>query len=301
VRGNAEVKVYVVRVGALVPVEMEPLGIELARIRGLYCAVDRETAERHNKDRPNFVLVPAADSRRWRAATKALLRAMKTVRRRVRGRRLRSANYGAVIARVGGYVRDACEVYRDKAGDLSRLVEAAQERQMRRRRDGRDHQEHHREVRERWERGLEHRNRDKRAAMAGAPGEPAWAYVLYTLGARHRCFRIRLPAVEDHALLPSHGLPIEIATRTGLTPQQVQSALAAERSRHRHTIVEWGPDTKSVLEEWHESGTVEKAWQELTGELVDPDPRPPNEQRESQRFGGPSSDYFGPGGFGPHI
>jgi hypothetical protein len=295
VRKDAEVKVYVARIAALVPrdMEMERVLIEVSRIRELYCAVDRETAERHNRDHPNFIRASAAESARWRAASKAFLRAMKTVRRRADRRLLRGDYVGKAFA--------ACQDFRMKAEALSWRVKEAREREWYRVLNSREYRESYRETEERWARGLEERKRAKRVAMARAPGKPVWAYTLYTLSARHRCFRIRLPSVEDGALLPSRGLPFEILSRTGLTPKQVQSALAEERSRYRHTTVEWAPDTKIVLEEWHESGTVERAWQELTGERVDPDPRPPNEQRESQRFHGPSSNYFSPGSFGPHC
>jgi hypothetical protein len=295
VRKNAKVKVYFAWVGALVPVEMESLAIEVARVRGLPCAVDRQTADRYNKDRPNFVLAPAADSRRWHAATKALLRAIKTVQRRS-GRRLLRPNEDT----LRDYAHNACRDYREKADDLSWQVKAAQESRMLQMRASREYQQRDREIRDRWDRATEELKQKKRAAMASAPGEPVWSYMLYSSRAGHRCFRIRLPAV-DQEVLPHDGFHMAILTRTGLTPEQVQSALAEERSRHGSTTVEWAPDTKSALEEWHESGTVEKAWQALTGELVATDPRPPEERRESQRFYGPSSNYFSPGGFGPHI
>ncbi len=265
--GGALTTVYFVRLGSLIPVHgVEVTGAEVEAIRGLFCAADRDTADRYYRRWDNSVQASAAKADRWRAAAEAVLRAMDTVCEEKRGAsahlyppyvsaagrilwkarhgrrnaRLR-ADYDATVRRLGDDVLAAYRRYREQAADLTELVAAE------------------RELREQEKRARERRERTERAgAMTGAARAAVWAYAL-TDGDRRR-FEIHLRTFARHA----PGL-----VRTGLTAAQVRAALTDERARHPHTVVRWSYPTRLALEEWHRSGDARLAWQALTGEPID--------------------------------
>lgn len=265
--GGALTTVYFVRLGSLIPVQgVEVSGDEVEAIRGLYCAADRDTADRYYRRWDNCVQVPAADADRWHAATETILRAMDTVREEQRvagahlyppyvsaaGRLLWRARHGRRNARLrAGYdttmrrlredVLAAYRGYRDRAADLTELVAAERER------------------RERDKRARERRERAERAAaMTGAAREAVWAYGL--TDGEHRRFEIHLRPFARHA----PGL-----VRSHVTAAQVHAALADERARHPGTVVRWSYPTRLALEEWHRSGDARLAWQAITGSPIE--------------------------------
>lgn len=129
--------------------------------------------------------------------------------------------------------------------------------------------------------------------MADAPGQPVWAYGLRERTSTDpRYFEIALQTVSELRDPRSR-------VRTGLTLEQVQAALTEERASDPYIVVRWASETRLTLEEWHQGGSVEGAWQQLTGVLVDPWPRI-TEQSRAQRTYGPSNTYFSPGGFGSY-
>ncbi|MEV5434251.1 hypothetical protein [Streptomyces sp. NPDC052701] len=276
----------------------------------LYCALSPGSPDRQRYD---FVYAPAADAERWYAATEAFLRAMKTVdeenrqaslhlypksgllarvlwrvRHARRNRRLR-AGYPTTMERLRRDVLTAYRDYREQAGDLTRYVRTVREQEKRRKRALWEQAEQ--ECRERDRRA----RAERAAAMAEAPGRPVWGYRLRPgHGGGDQVFEIFLQTV-DRARETEGG-----RMRTGLTPEQVQAALTEERSRDEYTEVTWLYNTGLGLEEWHDSGRKELAWQQLTGVLVDRWPRSTEKSRSQSRTYGPSSNYFSPGGFGIH-
>ncbi|MBC2908071.1 hypothetical protein [Streptomyces cupreus] len=290
-------------------------GEEVDAIRDLYCVASRDIAERHRGDwRWRLsVYAPAVDVERWHAALEEIQRAMETVdeeegqahrhlrwipgvlprtlwkiRHARRNRKLR-IDYDATMERLRYDVLTAYRNYREQAGDLTRLVTAAREDEDRRLRALQERTE--REDRER-----EVQERTKRAAvMADAPGRPVWGCrVRPRKRTEDQYFEIFLQAIDDVG--DTRGGSV----RTGLTPEQVQAALAEERSRDMYIAVMWSHNTRRALEEWHDSGSAEEAWRELTGVLVDTLPRITEQRRSQKRFYGPSSNYSSPGGFGTH-
>ncbi|WP_267883301.1 hypothetical protein [Streptomyces sp. NRRL S-1022] len=81
--------------------------------------------------------------------------------------------------------------------------------------------------------------------------------------------------------------------RTGLTPDQVQTAFTEERVRDQYTAVMWSYNTCRGLQHWHDSGFEHRAWQEITGVLVDPWPRLP-QSRPARQKDGHSGRGYGP-------
>ncbi|MFB9834772.1 hypothetical protein [Actinoallomurus acaciae] len=269
--------------------ELNVDGAEVRAIRDLYCVIDEDLGH-HTPDR---IPAPAADVRRWLAATRTIVQAMGSAREQERRahrpfvmrrrhrilwqlrhltskRRLR-ADYEATVERLRGDVLAAYRAYREQAGDLTEYIAE------------------HLARREREQRERDQRERDQRAeVMAGGPHRPIWAY-----GVRdHRSLRvleIYLPAAEPYRRADTYA-------RTGLTPQQVHSALTGERAHHPYTGLTWSYRTRLALEEWHDSGKAETAWREVIGEPVELFPQPPGSRPKSPRHYGPSSNYWSPGG-----
>lgn len=306
--GYAQVRVYYARLYELMsqyPMNVD--GDEVTRIRSLYCATEGGTPERLRHGELPFVDASAADAQRWYAATEAFQRAMARVteqrdaaqrhlhwvrgvarpfwkaRHALRNRRLR-ATYDATMERLRQDVLSAYRDFREQAGDLTPYVHAEIERRERERRERQEQREEERRRREPGER------MERAAAMAGAPGEPVWGYTLLETRPDSHYFQIYLQTLEE-VRDPRGGV-----AQTDLTPEQVQAALTEERLRDRYTVVMWSHQTRLALEEWHASGRAADAWCELTGTLVDPWPRI-TEQAAQRRYYGPSSTYFGFGGY----
>ncbi|MFI6449438.1 hypothetical protein [Kitasatospora sp. NPDC050543] len=312
--GNAEVTVHFARLRDLMPVyPLNLTGDEVDVVRDLYCAVSSELAARHRRDwRRSDLDASAADAERWYAASGEILgvveRMVEEERRALRalyrkpgmlpralwnaghapGNR-RRARYDRTMERLRHSVLTAYRDYREQAGDLTPRIQGEHERQERRMRELRAQMEEEQREREPRERAA------RAAAMAGAPGEPVWAYAVHErTSTLPRRFEISLQTVSE-----VRATGREVA-QTGLTPEEVQAALTEERERDRYTVVLWSHETGLALREWHESGKETEAWQELTGVLVDPWPRITEQSRWRQRYHGPSSNYFSPGGFGTY-
>jgi hypothetical protein len=289
--------VHYLRLEELMPVyHLNVTGEEATRIRRLYAAADRDEVSRHTYGAEPYLHASADDKRRWHAATEAVLAAMRDaehqeeqagryrrrpwrfharvlwqIRYQRRNRRLRE-NHDATMERLRAMVLTAYRDFAEQAGDLTDRVEAEKER------------------REEDERHREEDGRRLRTLAMGQVTAPLWAY-----GIRETAYRGRR-AFEIELLLLSHDLGDSRLTETGLTPEQVQNALTAERAEHPYTIVHWEYHTETALEEWHDSGDVKEAWRELTGQLIDPFPDDPDDPPPArQRFYGPSSNYFSPG------
>jgi hypothetical protein len=289
--------VYYLRLGELMPVyHLNVTGEEATRIRRLYVAADREEVRRRSYGTEHRLDASAEDKRRWHAATEAVQAAMQDaenqenqaglyqrrpwkfhtrivwqIRYGRRNRRLRE-NHDATVERLRAMVLTAYRDFAEQAGDLTDRIEAEEKR---RDQDRRDREEDGRRLRT--------------IAMAQASA-PLWAY-----GIRENAYRGRR-AFEIEFLLLSPDLRDSRLTETGLTPEQVQTALTEERASHPYTIVHWGHPTNTALEEWHDSGSAKESWQELTGQPIDTFPRNPDDPPpDRQRFYGPSSNYFSPG------
>ncbi|WP_345429877.1 hypothetical protein [Actinoallomurus vinaceus] len=272
---------------------MNVISPEVGAVRDLFCAVG---ADRHHRAEQR-VDAPIADAERWRAATEAILAAMKAVdeqrrqaerhRHAPRGTRLRRiawrirharrnrrlrAEHPATMARLRDEVLAAYRTYRDRAADLTDHVGADNERGKR----------------ERLEED-ERERRERATVMTGAAtGTPVWAYRIseYTWG---RVFEIDLQTPTTRRLRTD-------LTRTGLTPAQINTALAEERAEHPHTSAHWSLEARLALTEWHGGDDPFDAWQRLSGEPIEPLPPGAGDGRRSgPRYHGPSSDY-GSGG-----
>ncbi|MFF2354819.1 hypothetical protein ACFVVL_34275 [Kitasatospora sp. NPDC058115] len=283
---------------------MNVIDDEIDEIRRLHCAVDATTDPR-GYDRLPPVTAPPADAERWNAATGALQRSIARIdeqeeaarrhlrwvrpaarpfwktRHALRNRRLR-ATYDSTMERLRDDVRTAYRTFREQAGDLTPYVHAELERQERESREWREQRE--RETRERAP--------ARAAAMAEAAGRPVWGYTLVPRTGGDGSFTIHLQTVEE-VRGPRGGV-----ARTGLTPEQVQAALAEERLRDRYTSVMWSSETELALTEWHASGRVQEAWRELTGVLVERFPRIAEQASRPRNPGVSGSDYGGFTGFG---
>lgn len=269
--------------------ELHVDGAEVRAIRDLYCVVDKDLGHYTSK----WVLAPEADVRRWLTATRTIVQAMRSARehrrqvhrpfvmrrrhrilwqlRHLTSKRRMRADYEATVERLRGDVLAAYRDYREQAGDLTEYIAEDLAR------------------REREEREREQREREQRQeVMAGGPHRPIWAY---SISDHHslRVLAIHLPAAEPFRRADTYA-------RTDLTPQQIQSALAAERAHHPYTGLSWSYRTRLVLEEWHDSGRAADAWHEIIGEPVELFPQPPGGSPKSPRYYGPSSNYWSPGG-----
>ncbi|MFB9907001.1 hypothetical protein [Allokutzneria oryzae] len=262
------------------------IGTEIRKITALQCATG-------DPSRPHGRTVRAteADRDRWCSATDEFLKQIRALQERERvasqhlwppfqGRlwwRLRYAlrnwslrrSYNDTAAQLRSDFDTALATYQEHAGDLPDYVVEFTERESVRRAEE------------------DRRDKARRAAVLTTATGPVWAYELVVSPAR-RSFAIWLPSLDGGQ-----------ATHTGMTANQVQAALEAERSEHPYTTVYWDMQTRRALEEGHGSDVL--GWRSFTGVLIDSHPYDPSKRTMPSKYhSGPSSDY-GSGGFGGGI
>jgi hypothetical protein len=261
--------------------EVRQIRDEVRRIHCLYVGtLDHD----HKRLRSTYsVVAPTDDARRWHAATETVLTALETaqeqwrlahlhcedpvpfrawlvwtIRYFPRNWRLR-LNYDTTVKRLHAMVLAALRDFDEQASDLTDFIMAERER---RERDRREHQRQDRKLRA--------------IAMGHATDAPVWAYVFHDGPDGRGKFRIALLTAEGERLEET------TLTQTGLTPKQVQAALTKERSKHPYTVVEWYYRTDLTLREWHTNDSI-RAWERLTGQLINTVPRHPNDPPTRRR------------------
>ncbi|MFC4530412.1 hypothetical protein [Sphaerisporangium dianthi] len=207
---------------------------EVDEIRRLYCVVDLATGRP-----PTYRLrASAADAARWSAATRAMRLAIETANSelgqalksltppprwghrvlwRFREKRLAAA-YEISTQRVHDDLHGACLDFRAQVSDLPAHIEAEQAREAQER-------------------------QGRATVLAGGLNEPAWGYFIHE--GTSRILSIFLQTLEP-AETPS---PESARVRTGLTLEQILSAVAEELSLHRQTLISWENGTERALAE----------------------------------------------------
>ena len=283
---------------------------EIDEIRQLFCVDFESRGAGYDGGR---VWAPADDAARWRAATEAVVAAVGSVEERdreaerrlyppyrfwsglrwrlrwgLRRDRLRR-EYAEHKAALADEVRGAYRAYRAAAADLTDYVAAWRERLAR----------EDREREARWRARLV-------AAVREAVDGAVWTYGIGK-DAGHRRMLIWLSALhhsDAYGYDPVHG---------GLTARQVQTAIEEARAKDPYVWIAWWGTTAEAMKEWHaelsrgspgaEPADEARAWEALTGVLVEPVVWRPGEleelreSRTNQGYG-PSSNYWSSTSFG---
>jgi hypothetical protein len=231
----------------------------------------------------DYVRATEEDHDRWHAATEDLLATIRALQdterqvslhlhppfqgrlwwhlRYVRRNWLLHKNYDREVAKLRAKFDAALAAYQDQAGDLPAYVE-----------------QYKRQEQERLKRE-KRRARLRRAEAMETAAEPQWSYGIND-DSDERSFWIYLTSLD-----PFHG-------DGGLTPTEVQAALAAERAEYPYTSVMWGAETGRALKEKYKTETEVSGWKALTGELIVSHPRDPSRPQPYAKYhAGPSSTY----------